>query len=358
MGAVTPVVEERPAVAPVVMAESMPESDEPRTTVALAGDTMLGRGVAHQISEGVAATSLVDEDVAALMREADACLLNLECCISTRGEMWAAPGKPYFFRAPPEAVELLVHLGVDCVTLANNHALDYGVDALVDTLHHLEEVGIRVVGAGADETAARTPAQVAAGALSVGVAAFTDHPRDFAAAAGRPGVAFADIEGGVPAWLTDLVESLAADVDCVLVTPHWGPNMVTEPLAGARRAADRLVSAGASVLAGHSAHVFHGVGGFIRAGEPAAVLYDLGDFLDDYAVDPDLRNDLGLLFLLTLTRRGPQRLEALPLRLDYCRTVPAGGEDASWVCERFRAACASLGTDVEGSDGRLVVTFE
>jgi hypothetical protein len=100
--------------------------------------------------------------------------------------------------------------------------------------------------------------------------------------------------------------------------------MTAAPLRHVRRAAAALVEAGATLVAGHSAHVPHGVAG--------RVLYDLGDFLDDYRVDPRLRNDLGLLFLVTLDRRGPIRLEALPLKLEFChtrlaeaRTAPGSG---------------------------------
>jgi len=100
-------------------------------TVALAGDTMLGRGVARTLTTTPPA-ALVAPEVRDALGQADLVVLNLECCISERGRRWDAPGKPFFFRAPPRAVELLILLGVDCVTLANNHALDYGVDALTD----------------------------------------------------------------------------------------------------------------------------------------------------------------------------------------------------------------------------------
>src|SRR5919206_3155045 len=94
-------------------------------TVALAGDTMLGRGVAESIDQQPG-RALVSHEVAETVREADLFVLNLECCVSDRGTPWPAPGKPFFFRAVPKATELLVELGVDCVTLANNHALDFG----------------------------------------------------------------------------------------------------------------------------------------------------------------------------------------------------------------------------------------
>jgi hypothetical protein len=91
-------------------------------TVALVGDTMLGRGVGRALAT-TPPEDLVAPEVRAALGEADLVVLNLECCISERGRPWDAPGKPFFFRAPPRAVELLALLGTDCVTLA------YGVAA-------------------------------------------------------------------------------------------------------------------------------------------------------------------------------------------------------------------------------------
>jgi poly-gamma-glutamate synthesis protein (capsule biosynthesis protein) len=317
-------------------------------TVALAGDTMLGRGVAEALGHAPPG-ALVAAEVVELTQAADLVVLNLECCISERGEPWLAPGKPFFFRAPPAAVELLRLLGVDCVTLANNHALDYGPQALLDTLEHLAEAGIMAVGAGPDLAHARGPVALETDELRLAIVGFTDHPADFSAGADHPGVAFADLEGEPPEWLPALVRDAAGLADAVLVSPHWGPNMTRAPLPYVRRAADSLVQAGATLVAGHSAHVPHGVGG--------RVLYDLGDFLDDYRVHPRLRNDLGLLFLVHLDRAGPIRLEAVPLKLDFCRTRLADGADAAWMRRRFRAACAALGTEVGEADGRLVVRW-
>ena len=317
-------------------------------SLALAGDTMLGRGVARALAT-TPPEALVAPEVRAALGEADLVVLNLECCISERGRPWNAPGKPFFFRAPPRAVELLALLGTDCVTLANNHALDYGVDALADTLEHLAGAGIAAVGAGPDLERARRPASLAAGGLRVAVLGVTDHPPDFAAGTDRPGVAFADLGRRPPDWLLETVREAGASVDATLVTPHWGPNMTSAPVRHVRRAAAALVDAGATLVAGHSAHLPHGVAG--------PVLYDLGDFLDDYRVDPRLRNDLGLLFLVTLDTRGPVRLEALPLKLDFCHTRLATGTDAAWMRRRFRSACAALGTTVDEEADRLTINW-
>jgi poly-gamma-glutamate capsule biosynthesis protein CapA/YwtB (metallophosphatase superfamily) len=303
----------------------------------LAGDTMLGRQVAERL-EHVPPERLVSDEVAAVAREADVFVLNLECCISQRGSPWPDPAKPFFFRAPPAAVGLLRHLGVDCVSLANNHALDFGPEALLDTFAHLEAAGIAWVGAGADEEAARAPVRV--GGLAV--VAFADHPADYAAGSAWPGIA---LDGP---WVEETVRALAAGAEPVLVTPHWGPNMAREPVEHVRLRASLLLEAGAALVAGHSAHVFHGVEG--------RVLWDLGDFLDDYRVDPMRRNDLGLLWLVDLDAGGPTQVEAVPLALDFCFTRLADGEDAAWIRERLTAACAPMGTYVTAEDGRLRLT--
>jgi poly-gamma-glutamate capsule biosynthesis protein CapA/YwtB (metallophosphatase superfamily) len=316
--------------------------------LALAGDTMLGRGVAQRLRTDSRAP-LVAPEVAEAVTSADLFVLNLECCISERGERLADPRKPFFFRAPPVAAERLAELGVDAVTLANNHTLDYGPVALLDTLDHLDRAGIAHVGAGADADTARAPATIAAGAGRLRVVAASDHPAGCAAGPGRPGIAYADLRGGdVPAWLLDATQP-GPGADDVLVMPHWGPNMRAEPLAIVRRAAAALVAAGATLVAGHSAHVFQGVAG--------RVLYDLGDFVDDYAVDGALRNDLGLLWLVTIEDGRPRRLEALPLTLGYCHTRLATGDDATWVARRFRELCARLGTEAGHEEGRCVVSL-
>ena len=306
----------------------------------LAGDTMLGRKVGAAIAES-GPESLVAEEVVAVAREADLLVLNLECCISERGERWPDPGKPFFFRAPPAATETLRRLGVSCVTLANNHALDFGAEALLDTFEHLRAAGIDWVGAGADRERAQAPVVFERDGLRLAVFGCSDHPAAYAAGADSPGIAY-----GLE-WLPRAMERVDADV--VLVTPHWGPNMAPEPLPSIRRSADILRGAGAALVAGHSAHVFHGV--------EEGTLYDLGDFLDDYAVDVQLRNDLGLFFLVDLDQEGPARLEAVPLKLEYCHTRLATGNDAELIGRRFREACWAFGTEVGAERDRLVVIW-
>lgn len=153
-----------------------------------------------------------------------------------------------------------------------------------------------VVGAGRDVGEARRPLVVDVAGTRVTIVALTDHPADFAAGPERPGVAYADLRTGVPDWVTGAVRDAPHPV---LVTPHWGPNMVPGPVPHVRASAAVLTAAGADLVAGHSAHVPHGVAG--------SVLYDLGDLVDDYAVHPVLRNTSARSGSSTSTPRVPGR---------------------------------------------------
>jgi poly-gamma-glutamate synthesis protein (capsule biosynthesis protein) len=310
-------------------------------TIGLLGDVMLGRLVGTRLA-GADPAEVWSPALRQLLAGCDAVVCNLECCISDRGRRTGAiRGKPFFFRAPPKAVGALRAAGVSVAGLANNHALDFGPEALTDTLRHLREAGIEAVGAGPDDRSARQGTIVAAGEERIGILALSDHPREYAAGAGSPGIAYAPLSRRAPDWALRELARLREAADRVIAFPHWGPNMSVRPAPGHRYRATDFLQAGADLVVGHSAHVFHGV-------EPhpgGLALYDLGGAVDDYAVDPELRNDLGIL---ALWRPGATpELELVGLRLDFCRTALAGGPDADWIHERLDRACGELGSRVE-----------
>jgi poly-gamma-glutamate capsule biosynthesis protein CapA/YwtB (metallophosphatase superfamily) len=307
--------------------------------IGLLGDVMLGRGVAETLDR-VAPQALWGTELRELAASLDVVVCNLECCVSTHGSPTTLiADKPFFFRGPPIAVDALRAVNVGAVGLANNHALDFGEDALQETLGLLHAAGIASAGAGLGADAARTAAVVRVGPMRLGLVAVTDHPAQYAAAAGRWGVAHAMLHDEPPPWLLEQIAATRERCDLVVVFPHWGPNMTTRPAGWQQRNAARFVDAGADLVAGHSAHVFHGIGW--TAGP---VLFDLGDALDDYRVDPDLRNDLGML---VIWRPGTDsELELVGLRLEYCHTRLAAGPDAEWIAKRLERACRELGTGV------------
>jgi hypothetical protein len=172
----------------------------------------------------------------------------------------------------------------------------------------------------------------------VGVVAIADHPAEYAARDGHLGIAFVDLRRELPAWLAETLADLRASCDAVIAFAHWGPNMAPEPQPWQHRFAVELQAAGAQQLvAGHSAHVFHGV----AWGRSGPILTDLGDALDDYRVDTGLRNDLGLLAIWR-PHSARAELELVGLRLQFAFTDLARGADADWIAERLLRASAPL----------------
>jgi poly-gamma-glutamate capsule biosynthesis protein CapA/YwtB (metallophosphatase superfamily) len=311
-------------------------------TIGLLGDVMLGRAVGERIDHG-SPHDVWAPEVRELCRSCDVLICNLECCISGRGRPTERiRSKPFHFRGPPEAVRSLDAIAAGAAGLANNHALDYEDEALFDTLRLLDGAGIAIAGAGGDEAEARQPVLLEASERRVGVVAVSDHPAEFAAGPHSPGIAYADLSRGVPDWVGDRLAAARAEQDLVIAFVHWGPNMTAAPSRSQRSVAAEFQEAGADLVAGHSAHVFHGVGW----GDPGPRLFDLGDALDDYAVDPRLRNDLGVM---ALWRPGDSEaeLELVGLTLDFCHTRLATGDDAQWIATRLKSACGELGTRVE-----------
>jgi poly-gamma-glutamate capsule biosynthesis protein CapA/YwtB (metallophosphatase superfamily) len=313
---------------------------------------MLGRGVGERVGQGPP-EDVWSPELRELCLSCDAMICNLECCISERGVPTSRiPGKPFFFRGPPAAVESLRAIGVAVAGLANNHALDFEEIALVDTLQLLRAAGIETVGAGTTEAAARRGVIVEREGARIGLLAVSDHPAEYAAGEAAPGIAHADLARGLPSWLTAELERLRGVCDLVVAFPHWGPNMNPTPARWQKNAAAEMMAAGATLVAGHSAHVFHGVG---WAGE-RPVLFDLGDSLSDYAVSSGLRNDLGVLALWRPGKAGDS-IELVGLRLRYCRTGIARGGDAEWIASRLAGASRSFGSSVERvAEQRFLVT--
>ena len=305
---------------------------------------MLGRSVAETLAL-TAGADVWSPGVREVCADCDVLVVNLECCVSGQGSPTGLiPGKRFFFRAPPSAVDALRAIGANVAGVANNHALDFGADALADTLGHLRAAGIVPVGAGTEIGSARRGVVVSVGGLLLGVLAFSDHPQEYGAGNGRAGIAYADLPRGVPDWVTTELRRLRGEAELILVFPHWGPNMTSRPAPWQRRRSRELLAAGADAVAGHSAHVFHGVA--LTPSGP--VLYDLGGALDDYAIDGELRNDLGVL--ARWRPRAEPEVELIGLHLGFCRTEIAAGADAEWIAARLEGACWELGTSVRRLD--------
>jgi len=316
--------------------------------IALTGDVMLGRLVnRHVIQDEHVPPDAVWGDVLSLLLSADLRLINLECVISTRGTMWHPRTKPFHFRAHPRAIDVLKAARIDCVTLANNHTLDYGPAALAECLALLDQAGIRHAGAGQDLSAAITPVLLETAAGSIGVIALTDNEPQWEAAADRSGVQFVayNAQGLLEPYrsrLNRLIELTRRDAAWVIISAHVGPNWGA-PAPAMRALAHELIDLGADLYWGHSNHTPEGME--VYHGKP--ILYATGDFIDDYAVDPIERNDRSFLFIAELDDGRVQRIRLHPVAIEDCRVRRARGAEVRFLQERMRTLSAELGTVVE-----------
>jgi poly-gamma-glutamate synthesis protein (capsule biosynthesis protein) len=189
---------------------------------------------------------------APVLRAADLAVANLECAVSTRGTPAA---KLYTFRGDPPAVAGLQRAGIDVVSLANNHSLDYGVEAFVDTVRHLRRAGVSVAGGGRDLAAARKPAIVEAGGLRLAIFGYSDvRPAGFDASEDRPGAARAEIGA-----ITTDIRNARRRGETVVVYFHWGTERAQTPDARQRSFATAALDAGATVVLGAHPHVLQPV---------------------------------------------------------------------------------------------------
>jgi poly-gamma-glutamate capsule biosynthesis protein CapA/YwtB (metallophosphatase superfamily) len=203
---------------------------------------------------------------------ADFSMVNLETAITTRG---TAQPKQFHFRAPPAAFQAVASGGIDAVTMANNHAADYGPVGIKDSLAAIAQSPIPVVGFGADAAAAYAPAFVDVHGTRIAVLAAMQIPDwtagHFAAGKRTPGVATAF----QPDRLAAAVRAAKRKADVVVVYLHWGTEYTSCPNALQQSTAKALARAGASVIVGAHAHKLQGAGWL----GTTYVDYGLGNFV-------------------------------------------------------------------------------
>lgn len=315
------------------------------------GDVMLGRIVNKALQREP--SEYPWGDTLPVFQRADLRLCNLECALSDRGAPWTTTPKAFHFRSDAKNVAVLTAARIDAVSLANNHALDYGAEALVDTLALLDAAGIQHAGAGRTLDEAAQVAAITTPAGRIGLLAFTDNEPEWEAAPDQPGTFYAPVDLRDPRTLhlLECVRQSRETVDFLIVSAHWGPNWGYVPPPAHTLLGRALIDAGADVVFGHSGHVYRGIE--IYHGRP--ILYCTGNFIDDYAVDPVERNDQSCIFTLVTRQHQPCSLRMFPTVIEDCQSRLASGDRAEAIGEKLRQLCAGLGTvaNWQAADGCL-----
>lgn len=237
-----------------------------------------------------------------VLKKADILFGQLETNISDRGVAAVHMGMP--LRAPSRTVSAYVNTGLDVLSFASNHTLDYGFDALFDTIDILKRNGIEIIGAGKDLIAARQPAIIERHGTKVGFLAYNSViPPGYAAGPEKPGCApiristfyeAIEFQPGTPCRIITIpnredIEALQSDitalrpkVDVLVLSMHWGIHFMPATLAMYQRDVGKLaIDAGADIILGHHAHILKG----IEVYKGKVIFYSLCNFAFDHAFE-------------------------------------------------------------------------
>ncbi|HEY1276236.1 MAG TPA: CapA family protein [Thermoleophilaceae bacterium] len=273
-------------------------------TLAAVGDINLGDGPGALI--GAFGPRYPWTGVARSLRSRDVAFGNLECAVSTRG--FPVP-KEFNFRGSPSALRpVALFAGFDVLNLANNHTGDFGTAALLDTVRHVRELGMRAAGAGGSIGSASEPRVVERLGLRIAFVGFSDIlPASFFAGPNRAGTQ----QATVPA-IESGVRRARRRADVVIATFHWGVERDTHENARQRAFADAALRAGATAVIGAHPHVLQP----IRRNGHRLVAYSLGNFV--FSAGSPGTTSTGIL-TLALSRRGVERSGFLPARIVAAR---------------------------------------
>ena len=245
--------------------------------IAIAGDVLFSTSPLNKYDSGNGISSILSGDLLDTMNSSDITMVNLEFPFSTRGTQMK--DKQYTFRADPARASILTEMGVDIVSLANNHTLDFGTEALLDTIATLEENNILSVGAGENLEAEERLSSITVKGRNI---AFLGASRvipetDWNATKYSPGL-FTTYD---PTLLIEEIKIAKQSNDLVVVYVHWGIEQKEHPEEYQRTMAKQYIDAGADLVIGSHPHVLQGIEYY--NGKP--IVYSLGNFIFGHTIE-------------------------------------------------------------------------
>ena len=359
--------------------------------ILFAGDVMLGRLVNKVLAN--TQFTYVWGDTIDIIKRADFSLINLECPVSSKGKEWNKTFKVFHFRANLDAIQVLNSASIDYVSLANNHILDYDIEGLLDTLDILDKNNISHSGAGRNLKEAVKPAIIekklkpkpsnnhdsyynvdneevnnndSKNTIRIGLISLTDNEPEWEAKYDLPGINYIPTTLDPDTYyyrLQNYIENAKKQSDLVIVSSHVGPHFRETPSMKYVNFAHKIIDFGADIYWGHSNHMPQGIELYKHNDNNKIILYDCGDFIDDYAIDSNYRNDLSFIFLLHFLMDKNYKLsnnnsnngnillknsmiELIPTKISnfMVNTIPVDDNDADLIIKRMAKRCSSLGT--------------
>lgn len=315
--------------------QAMQEASEPEISdisMVFTGDVLLGSSVTNKYNAG-GIDGILSKYLQTELTEADIAMINQEFPFSSRGT--PMPDKQYTFRADKSYVKVFEEMGVDVVSLANNHAMDYGAEALLDTFDALNEAGIPYAGAGTDKERAEEAILLERGGRTVGVlsASRVIPVVDWNIENSQPGMLCTYDSGALKA----AIERTRPHCDYLVVYVHWGVEHQAYPEEYQRTLAQTYIDAGADLVVGSHPHVPQGIEYY--QGKP--IVYSLGNFI----FNPNMSGTYALK--VVWDESGESHLKVLPI--ETADSLTYGLEDDAALELYHYIEEISFGVSIDGN---------
>lgn len=340
------------------------EQDPPRHTLIYGGDFFSARRLHFALYDEQERYKVL-AGVAAVLRDADIAMLNLEGMVTTGGYYNTLRSCTWMFRAHPLVLDLIKDAGVDMLIIGNNHNGDYGPEAQIEETDHLVRAGLDYTGAGVNWDDAARPVYRQVGDVTIAILGMEMTVGEiYVATENTAGLHFlhrafvndAD-DDRLVAYLTEQVKEMRQHAHVVILSPHWDANQsvpsVTQPM---RDMARRLiVEAGFDAILAHGRHHLQGVEVF--DGRP--VTYDAGNCVIDFDARPQMDEDRrGMLWQIEFSRAGVHKLEGIPIEMDRNRTWIATGSAMDKALGRVERLSKDYDTNLRIQDGRAYLDLD
>lgn len=278
---------------------------------------------------------ILSENVVNIMTSSDIMVANNEFTISNRGEKM--PNKYYTFRGSPERLTIYKEMGVNLVTLANNHIYDYGETAFYDALDALEEYDIPYIGAGRNIEEAKEPFYYIINGYKIGFVNATRAEKYILTPEAT------DTTGGVlrcydPTTFINVIEETKKQSDFVIALVHWGKEDSTELEQVQLDTSKQYIDAGADLIVGTHAHTLQGIDFYNNK----AIVYNIGDFIFNHET-----KDTGI-FQLKIDNAGNFKYYFIPCKQQDKYTFLLTGEEQIRVLNKMRDLSPNITINEDG----------
>ena len=280
------------------------QEQERSYTILAGGDIMLDRGVESRIKSLGKNYDFPFDNIRTIISQADFAFANLEGSMSSVG---VDTGKKFSFRFEPVAAIALKNSGLDIVSLANNHMLDWGQESLCETTKHLDEVAVQYVGAGCNNEDAEAPVIVNLGNTKIAFLAYTEFYKGAHATSERAGMSEFNMTK-----ITERIRNLKKEqeIDVVMVSMHWGEEYKSRSNTFQVTTGHALIDAGADVILGHHPHVDQEIERYHNGW----IIYSLGNFIFDQSFSKETME--AILAEITVQNKKVIDVRALPIEIN------------------------------------------